>query len=97
MIKHKIKIQIAFYKFGTSLVILVLSGIYYLCEADVNTGGTGVELYYAPMLDYVLTAYIIFWAGTLLLDLLESTAINNTGVSNLIIFKLLNHVRQPPP
>ena len=65
------KIQIAFYKFGTSLVILVLSGIYYLCEADVNTGGTGVELYYAPMLDYVLTAYIIFWAGTLLLDLLE--------------------------
>ncbi len=65
------KIQIAFYKFGTSLVILVLSGIYYLCEADVNTGSTGVELYYAPMLDYVLTAYIIFWAGTLLLDLLE--------------------------
>ena len=65
------KIQIAFYKFGTSLVIVVLSGIYYLCEADVNTGGTGVELYYAPMLDYVLTAYIIFWAGTLLLDLLE--------------------------
>lgn len=65
------RMQIAFYKFGASLVILALSGIYYLCEAEVIKGGVGVELYYAPMLDYILTTYIIFWAGTLLLDLLS--------------------------
>ncbi len=65
------KMQIAFYKFGSSLVILVLSGIYYLCEADANKGSVGLELYYAPMLDYILTTYLIFWAGTLLLDLLS--------------------------
>ena len=61
---------ISFYKFGASIVILTLCAIYYLCEADVNAGCIGVELYYAPMLDYILTTYLIFWAGTLLLDLL---------------------------
>lgn len=65
------KIQMDFYKFGASLVILALCGIYYLCQEEVSAGGIGVELYYAPMLDYILTTYIIFWAGTLLLDLLS--------------------------
>ena len=68
------KIQIAFFKFGVSLVILALSGIYYMCEAEVNSGGTGVELYYAPMLEYIFTTFIIFWAGTLLLDLVDKDA-----------------------
>ena len=65
------KMQMAFYKFGSSIVILALCGIYYLCEADATAGSLGLELYYAPMLDYILTTYIIFWAGTLLLDLLS--------------------------
>lgn len=74
------KMQIAFYKFGASLVILALCGIYYLCEAEVNIGSTGVELYYAPMLDYILTTYIIFWAGTLLLDLLARERKENSRI-----------------
>lgn len=63
------RFPMAFYKAGASLVILALSGIYYLCEEEVERGGVGVELYYAPMLDYILTTFLIFWAGMLLLDL----------------------------
>ena len=65
------KVPMTFYKFGASIVILALCGIYYLCEDEVSMGGIGVELYYAPMLNYILTTYVIFWAGTLLLDLLH--------------------------
>ena len=65
------KIQMAFYKLGASIVILALCGVYFLCEADAQTGSIGLELYYTPMLEYILTTYIIFWAGTLLLDLLS--------------------------
>ena len=65
------KIPMTFYKFGASLVILALCGIYYMCEAEVCVGSIGVELYYAPMLEYILMTYVIFWAGTLLLDLLH--------------------------
>lgn len=65
------RMPITFYKAGSSLVILALTGIYLLCEAEVDSGGVGVELYYAPMLDYILTTFLIFWAGMFLLDLAE--------------------------
>ncbi len=64
-------VPITFFKGGCSLVILALTGIYLLCEKDVMMGSKGVELYYAPMLDYILTAFIIYWAGMLLLDLVQ--------------------------
>ena len=73
-------LPITFYKFGASLVILALSGIYYQCEADVGKGSLGVELYYAPMLDYILTTFAIFWAGTLLLDLLHREIKTNSRI-----------------
>lgn len=62
---------ISFYKFGLSIVILALAGIYFLCEEDALNGSVGLEIYYAPMLDYILTTLCIFWAGTLLIDLTE--------------------------
>ncbi|MGM9642741.1 MAG: hypothetical protein ACI3XI_05985 [Eubacteriales bacterium] len=65
------KIPIMFFKAGCTLVILALTGIYLLCEREVLKGGIGVELYYAPMLDYILTAFIIFWAGMLFLDIIQ--------------------------
>lgn len=60
-----------FFKFGSSLVLLALCGIYMLCEQKVALGSVGVELYYAPMLDYILTAFLIFWGGTFLIDIAE--------------------------
>lgn len=68
------KIPIAVYKGGSTLVILALAGIYFLCESEVSAGGVGVEFYYAPMLDCILMTFIIFWAGTLLLDLVDKDA-----------------------
>ncbi len=65
------RLPVDFFKFGTSLVLLVLSGIYLLCEEEVSNGGVGVELYYAPMLDYILTAFIIFWVGMFIIDITE--------------------------
>ncbi len=65
------RIPIDFFKGGCSMIILALTGIYLLCERDVIKGSTGVELYYAPMLDYILTAFIIYWAGMFLLDLVQ--------------------------
>ncbi len=65
------RIPIAFYKSGCSMVILALTGIYLLCERDVKAGSLGIEVYYAPMLDYILTAFLIFWAGMLLLDTIQ--------------------------
>ncbi len=64
-------IPIVFFKAGCSMVIAALTGIYLLCYGEVKAGGVGVELYYAPMLDYILTTFIIFWVGMLLLDLVE--------------------------
>lgn len=70
------KMPIDFFKFGTSLILMALSGIYFLCEEDVSIGSVGIELYYAPMLDYILTTFIIFWAGMFIIDITqrESTA-----------------------
>lgn len=65
------KLPIYFFKSGTTLVLLALSGIYLLCEDEVTRGGVGVELYYAPMLDYILTAFIIFWAGMFIIDITQ--------------------------
>lgn len=60
-----------FFKFGCTLVLMALAGVYILCEQEVSAEGVGVELYYAPMLDYILTALLIFWAGMFLIDLAE--------------------------
>ena len=65
------RLPVNFFKFGASLTILALSGIYLLCDEEVAKGGIGVELYYAPMLDYILTTFIIFWVGMFLLDITE--------------------------
>lgn len=71
-------LPIILYKSGCSLVILTLMGIYLLCESEVMSGGIGVELYYAPMLDYILTTFVIFWAGMFILDLVERSAKTNS-------------------
>jgi hypothetical protein len=42
-----------------------------MCYEDALKGGVGMELYYAPMLEYVMTTFIIFWGGMFLLDLAE--------------------------
>lgn len=65
------RLAINFFKFGSSLVLLALTGVYFLCEEEVTHGGVGVELYYAPMLDYILTAFIIFWVGMFIIDITE--------------------------
>ena len=65
------RLPVDFYKFGASLTLLALSGIYLLCDEEVAKGGIGVELYYAPMLDYILTTFIIFWVGMFILDITE--------------------------
>ncbi len=65
------RLPVDFFKFGASLTLLALSGIYLLCDEEVARGGIGVELYYAPMLDYILTTLIIFWAGMFILDITE--------------------------
>ena len=65
------KLPVDFYKFGATLTLLALSGIYLLCEDEVARGGIGVELYYAPMLDYILTTFVIFWVGMFILDITE--------------------------
>lgn len=65
------RLPIDFFKFGTTLVLLALTGIYLLCEREVEVGGVGVELFYTPMLDYILSSFIIFWAGMFILDLTQ--------------------------
>ena len=65
------KLPINFFKFGTSLILLALSGIYFLCEEDISRGSVGVEIYYAPMLDYILTTFMIFWVGMFIIDITQ--------------------------
>jgi len=72
------QLPIVLYKSGCSLVILALTGIYLLCESEVLSGGIGVELYYAPMLDYILTTFILFWAGMFILDLAQRQTNKNS-------------------
>lgn len=64
-------ISTVFFKFGCTLVLMALAAVYILCDREVSAGGVGVELYYAPMLDYILTALLIFWGGTFLIDIAE--------------------------
>lgn len=68
----------AIFKAGGSIVVAALASICRLCFADIKAGGVGVELYYAPMLDYILAAFVIFWAGMLLLDLCERQSKENS-------------------
>lgn len=72
------RIPMVFFKTGCSIVISALTGVLFLCYKDVRAGGVGVELYYAPMLDYILTTFIIFWVGMLLLDLVEKEIKNSS-------------------
>lgn len=58
-----------FFKFGSTLVLMALAGIYIMCEREVSAGGVGVELYYAPMVEYILMTFLIFWGGTFLIDI----------------------------
>lgn len=64
-------ISTVFFKFGSTLVLMALAGIYIMCEREVSAGSVGVEYYYDPMLDYILTAFLIFWGGTFLIDIAE--------------------------
>lgn len=60
-----------FFKVGATVVLAALCAICALCHDEAAIGGVGLELYYAPMLDYILTAFLIFWGGMFLLDLAE--------------------------
>ena len=60
-----------FFKFGCTVVIAALSGLCAMCYEEAVRGGVGMEIYYAPMLEYVMTTFIIFWGGMFLLDLAE--------------------------
>ena len=42
-----------------------------MCYEEATKGSVGMALYYAPMLEYILTTFIIFWGGMFLLDLAE--------------------------
>ena len=64
-------LPMAFFKFGSTVVVSALLAICVLCYKESQLGSVGLELYYAPMLEYVLTAFIIFWGGTFLLDIAE--------------------------
>ncbi len=64
-------LTVNFFKFGASLTLLALSSIYILCEDEVAHGSVGVKIYYAPMLDYILTTLLIFWVGMFIIDITE--------------------------
>lgn len=64
-------LPMTFFKLGATVVIGALCGICAMCYDEAALGSTGMELYYAPMLEYVLASFIIFWGGTLLLDIAE--------------------------
>ena len=60
-----------FFKVGEGIVISALCGVCALCYEDSKRGSIGTEIYYAPMLEYILTSFIIIWGGTLLLDIAQ--------------------------
>ncbi len=64
-------IPMMFFRCGCTAVICALCGLCAMCYDEARRGGVGMAIYYAPMLDYVLTAFIIFWGGMFLLDLAE--------------------------
>lgn len=64
-------LPMTFFKLGATMVIGALCGICAMCYDEAARGSSGMELYYAPMLEYILTAFIIFWGGTLLIDIAE--------------------------
>ena len=65
------RIPIIFFKCGCTAVICALCALCSMCYDEFSRGGVGMALYYAPMLEYILTAFIIFWGGMFLLDLAE--------------------------
>ena len=65
------RIPLLYFRFGCTVVICALCALCSMCYEDSLKGGSGLELYYAPMLEYVMTTFIIFWGGMFLLDLAE--------------------------
>ena len=65
------RVPMMFFKFGGISVICALCGLCTMCYKDAIKGGLGMELYYTPMLEYILAAFIIFWGGMFVLDLAE--------------------------
>lgn len=65
------RIPMLFFQLGSTVVIGALCSLCSMCYDDAVNGGVGMELYYAPMLEYILTTFIIFWGGMFLLDLAE--------------------------
>ena len=65
------KTPMIFFKIGCTTVIFALCGLCAMCYDEAIRGGVGMEIYYAPMLEYILTTFIIFWGGMFLLDLAE--------------------------
>ena len=65
------KMPLTFFKLGTTVVIAALCGLCSMCYDEAARGRTGMVLYFAPMLEYVLSAFIIFWGGMFILDIAE--------------------------
>ena len=65
------RMPMIFFKSGCTAVIGALCGLCAMCYDEAARGGIGMELYYAPMLEYILATFIIFWGGMFLLDLAE--------------------------
>lgn len=65
------RMPLNFFRIGCTAVIGALCGLCAMCYDEASRGSVGMEIYFAPMLEYVLTAFIIFWGGMFLLDLAE--------------------------
>ena len=65
------RMPIIFFKSGCTAVICALAGLCSMCYEEVLLGSSGMELYYSPMLEYIMAAFIIFWGGMFILDIAE--------------------------
>ena len=65
------RMPLNFFRIGCTAVIGVLCTLCVMCYDEANRGSVGMEIYFSPMLEYVLTAFIIFWGGMFILDLAE--------------------------
>ena len=65
------RMPLNFFRIGGTAVIGALCGLCAICYDEASRGSVGMEIYFAPMLEYVLTAFIIFWGGMFLLDMAE--------------------------
>ena len=65
------KLPLLFFRIGCTIVICSLCRLCTMCYEEATKGSVGMALYYAPMLEYIMTTFIIFWGGMFLLDLAE--------------------------